>query len=370
MTTRLIQHGPDEHASGVAAFQITGPVVERIGEPELCEIAIVQAGATERHLDPRNPDEPWSTSVYYFWPLRPARKGAAVAFEIDHGVTYHLRASQPYKLRIRPLTGGPEVEEVFTLPANMRRPSTPPKDWVPPRDPRGPVTVAVAPPPPSPPPPPPPAPVPEPAAPAPEPAVVAEVVKEEAPASAPRSSAPEPALPPVTPAPAKSKKLVLIVVLLIAGAAAAYMMFSARDAEPAMTMDTCRKAVQAGLEPTAARAKADALAKKAQLLDCQFLLYKHAGEKGDRDAARMLGGFYDPDTWSKDKSPLPAPNPIEAARWHKQAAEAGDAESQYRYGMLLKLGRTDAPDGPEQAQVWLRKAAESGHPLAKDALAK
>jgi TPR repeat protein len=84
----------------------------------------------------------------------------------------------------------------------------------------------------------------------------------------------------------------------------------------------------------------------------------------------MLGVFYDPDTWSKDKSPLPGPNPVEAARWHKQAADAGDAESLYRYGMLLKMGRTEEPDAPEQAQVYLRKAADAGHPLAKDALAK
>ena len=59
---------------------------------------------------------------------------------------------------------------------------------------------------------------------------------------------------------------------------------------------------------------------------------------------------------------------IEAARWHKQAAEAGDAEAQYRYGMLLKQGRTDAPDGPEQALVWLRKAAKQGHAQANEAL--
>jgi hypothetical protein len=39
-----------------------------------------------------------------------------------------------------------------------------------------------------------------------------------------------------------------------------------------------------------------------------------------------MGIFYDPDTWSKDRSPLPEPNAAEAARWHKQAAEAGDVE--------------------------------------------
>jgi TPR repeat protein len=137
-----------------------------------------------------------------------------------------------------------------------------------------------------------------------------------------------------------------------------------------MTMDSCRRLVGGNPEPAAARVQAEKLAKKNELLDCQFLLFKYAGEKGDNGSARILGTFYDPDTWSKDKSPLPAPNPLEAARWHKQAAEAGDAESQYRYGMLLKLGRTDATDGPEQAQAWLRKAAEQGHKLAKEELAR
>ena len=79
----------------------------------------------------------------------------------------------------------------------------------------------------------------------------------------------------------------------------------------------------------------------------------------------------------------PTRTPPSAATWallvahraHEQEdfdpdAEAGDPESQFRYGMLLKLGRTDAADGPEQAQVWLRKAADAGHAQAKDALAK
>lgn len=137
-----------------------------------------------------------------------------------------------------------------------------------------------------------------------------------------------------------------------------------------MTMDRCRQTINAAPPPADARAQAEALARDNQLLDCQFLLLKYAAEKSDVVAARLLGQFYDPDTWAKDKSPLPAPNPVEAVRWHRQAADAGDAESQYRYGMLLKLGRSEEADGPEKAQVYLQKAAAAGHPLAKEALAK
>ena len=159
-------------------------------------------------------------------------------------------------------------------------------------------------------------------------------------------------------------------VLLVGAAVTAYLLMPRTPAMATLTMDGCRQAIAAGPAASEARSQAEGLAQSGQLLDCQFLLYKYAADKGDSVSARMLGIFYDPDTWSKDKSPLPGPNPVEAARWHKLAADAGDTESMYRYGMLLKLGRTDEPDGPEKAQVYLRKAADAGHPLAKDALAK
>ncbi|HYN58069.1 MAG TPA: tetratricopeptide repeat protein [Rubrivivax sp.] len=359
MSTKLIQRGPDQHESGTAAFHVTGPVVAQLGEPELCEIAIVQAGASERYLDPRDPDEAWKTALYYFWPLQPRREGNGLWFEIDHGVTYHLRATSPYKLRIRSLTdAGAEAEEVFTLPANMRRPSTRPVGWVPPPDPRGPVTV-------SPPAPPPPAPLPPP----PPPPAPAAALPPAAPLPTPPAAEPAPPAPPIK-GTSSRKWLVLGGVLLVGAAAAAYLLMPRPPAVAGLTMDSCRQSITAGPEAGEARSKAEDLAKSGQLLDCQFLLYKYAADKGDSVSARMLGSFYDPDTWSKDKSPLPAPNPVEAARWHKQAADAGDAESLYRYGMLLKMGRTEEPDGPEKAQVYLRRAADAGHPLAKDALAR
>jgi len=366
MPTRLIQL--DQHASGTAAFQVSGPAVAQLNLPDDIEIAIVQPGPTERYLDPRNPEDPWSTSVYRFRPFGPRRQGPALWLEIDYGVTYHLRANQPYKLQIRQ-HGGAEIEEVFTGPAAMRRPSARPSGWTPPPDPKGPVSV---PPVAFEPPPPPASPIV--AAPVPPPADPLPVVE---PLPEP---VPEPAFEPLivetapsAPAPSGRKWLLpLIVLLALAGGVAGYFLVpgGATTSASAETLESVRKYLASNPDPVAARTKADTLAKAGQLLDGQFLLYKYAGEKGDRDAARAMGTFYDPDTWAKDRSPLPAANPIEAARWHKQAAEAGDAEAQYRYGMLLKQGRTDAADGPEQAQVWLRKAAEQGHPGAKEALTK
>ncbi len=359
MPTRLIQI--DQHPPGTAAFQVSGPGVAPLTRPEDLEISIIQPGPTERYLDPRNPDEPWSTSVYRFHPLAPRRQGNALWLEIDYGVSYHLRANQPYKLRLRQAEGV-ELDEVFTVPTTLRRPTSKPTRWVPPAGPRGPLVA-------------PPTGAADPLPPvveaAPAPVVEALPPAEpvfEAPVDPPPVA--PPIEPPPAPAPSGKKWLIPVVVLLaLVGGVAGYFLMPGAPGQ-AMTMDACRRLVASNPEPAAAKGEADKLAKKGALLDCQFLLYRYAAEKGDNGSARVLGTFYDPDTWSKDKSPLPAPNPMEAARWHKQAAEAGDAESEYRYGMLLKLGRTDAADGPEQGLAWLRKAAEQGHALAKEELAR
>jgi len=382
MPTRLVQS--ESHASGTAAFQVNGPGAAQMVQADEVEIAIVQPGPTERYLDPRNPDDPWTTSVYRFRPLAPRREGAALWLEIDYGVTYHLRANQPYKLRLRLRSaggGGGDAEEVFTVPAALRRPAAKPTGWTPPPDPRGPLTAPLtAAEPVRPPPVPPPLPLPT----EPLPQVQAEAAAEVWPPPAPMASEPlfaDPPSPRVDPTPklkplTKLKRKVwllpLLLLLAVGGAAAAYFVLAGggTDSGALASMDACRREVATAPEPAAAREKAAALGQRGKLLDCQFLLYKYAGEKGDTESARTLGTWYDPDTWSKDKSPLPAPNPGEAARWHKQAAEAGDAESQFRYAMLLKLGRTDAADGPEQAQVWLRKSADQGNALAKEELAR
>lgn len=360
MPTRLIQN--DQHPPGTAAFQVSGPGAAQLTRADELEIAIVQPGPTERYLDPCNPDDPWTTSVYRFRPLNPRGQGGALWLEIEYGVTYHLRANQPYKLRLRQ-AGGSEVEEVFTVPAALRRPAARPTGWTPPPDPRGPLLA-----------PPPPPPDPLAAAPVAAAPAYVEPPPEPEPVAPPPGQLIDPVIPaPPPPAPSSGKKWLLPLILLLAlggGVAGYYLVPGGGEPDALKDMDACRRYVAAGPAPAVARAAADGLAKKARLLDCQFLVYKYAGEKGDRDSARVLGVFYDPDTWSKEKSPLPSPNPLEAARWHKQAAEAGDPESQYRYGMLLKLGRTDATDGPEQALAWLRKAAEQGHALAKEELAR
>lgn len=292
------------------------------------------------------------------WPRSARREGGAVWLEIDHGVTFHLKGNANYRLKLRS-GDGPERSSGFFVPASIRRPSSRPIGWAPPGDPKAPAApVALV------------APVGAP--------LGATAVSASGPAPAPAESVTSAGLgaagdavsPPKKGTRNRSLVPAIAAAVLIVGGGAVYLLLGGGigGASPTLTMDSCRQAVTAVPGPAQAREQAETLAKEGKLLDCQLLLYKYAAEKGDILAARRLGSFYDPDTWSKATSPLPAPNPLEAARWHKVAAEAGDAESLYRYGMLLKLGRTDEVDGPEKATAYLQRAQAAGHPMAKAAL--
>ncbi|MFZ3119609.1 MAG: tetratricopeptide repeat protein [Variovorax sp.] len=381
MPTRLIQ--TDQQPSGTASFQVVGPVAAQILEPTDLEISIIQPGSVERFLDPRNPADGWTTMIYRFKPVDARRQGNAVLFDVHFPVVYHLRANTPYKLRIRQLEGM-EWDEVFTCPPAMRRPSVAPTGYTKDED----VALSVVPATPSPAA----APIDSPvhatvASPAstPIPGEQIEGITLRNEPSVEEIVDPEPPFEPKSarpPAPRPKKWLVpLIAVLVLAAAGGAFLAFMGKDDQkpevakeapapaPSATLDSIRKFIATSPDAAPAREQADALAKLGKLLDGQFLLYKYAADKGDRESARIVGGFYDPDTWTKESSPMPAANPVEAARWLKQAAEAGDAEAQYRYAMLLKKGRTDEPDGPEQSVAWLKKAADQGHDAAKKASA-
>ena len=365
MPTRLVQ--TPSHVSGTAALQISGGAVSQFPVAETLELAILQYGTVERYLDPRNPKDPWTTAVYRFRPLQPRREAGAIWLEIDYGVTYHLRANQPYKLLVRDALSGVEIEERFTGPATMRRPSAPPEGWTPPPDPSGPMTA-----------PPPAAHPPAPQVSTPVEQVIGAAPPEDRMAEVPvevstRSETGTGERQADVKRIGKGMWMSLAAVVVALSAGVAWWLLRPPAAGPAIadakptseSLDTVRKFIAGGPDVAAAKAKADEFAKAGLLLDGQFLLYKYAGEKGDAAAAISMGAFYDPDLWSREKSPLPAANPLEAARWYKQAAEAGNAEAQYRYGMALKKGRTDEPNAEDQAVGWLRKSAEQGNALAK-----
>jgi hypothetical protein len=371
MPTRVVQTS-QEHAAGEIDFRIDGPLVKRLGDCDSLELAIVHSSSGNRFLHINSPNEPWKAQSGTFDPEAVRFEGASVMVKVGHRVTFHLKPNVPYRLQLR-LSSGEWVEEFFTVPATVRLLSSPPDGW---REAAPDVNLMQG------------RSLPETSA-----ALTTGAAASTAPS--PDDSAPQalPGIPPTeetiqasgtppaesnfTPAPAQStdadekakgsKGLIAAVGLFIVGLIALASWWFSGQSKPngPATVDACRQELMQSPSAEQARESALALAKASRLLDCQFLLLKYAATKGDAVSARILGTFYDPETWSKSTSPLPEPNAAEAARWHRQAAEAGELDSIYRYAMLLKLGRTEEADAPEKAQTLLKAAADKGHPLAK-----
>ena len=62
-------------------------------------------------------------------------------------------------------------------------------------------------------------------------------------------------------------------------------------------------------------------------------------------------------------------NKTTAAEWFRKAAEAGQPEAQFKYGMCLRDG-SGVPQNLQAAAEWFRKAANAGYPEAAQELAK
>lgn len=80
-------------------------------------------------------------------------------------------------------------------------------------------------------------------------------------------------------------------------------------------------------------------------------IVRPAAEGGDTDSQYVYGLMYaeggSPDHWI-------------AARWYRRAAEKGHAQAQFKLGDLLDRGK-GVPEDPDQAALWYRKAADAGH---------
>ncbi|TAL36536.1 MAG: sel1 repeat family protein [Alphaproteobacteria bacterium] len=79
--------------------------------------------------------------------------------------------------------------------------------------------------------------------------------------------------------------------------------------------------------------------------------YRARAEKGDLAAQMALGGYY-------SNPALGAENTEEAIKWWGLAAERGNAEAQYRLGILYSYGGQNGKK--TESQKWLRMAAEQG----------
>ncbi len=117
--------------------------------------------------------------------------------------------------------------------------------------------------------------------------------------------------------------------------------------------------------PTAAEAT---LYEEAGHPDLALLLYRHAARRGDPQASAAIGRMYDPDGFDPKKSAFAVPDADQAASYYEPAAEAGDAEAQFRLGRLLLSGRTAGEGDAERGVVWLRRAADQGYAEARAAL--
>ena len=102
--------------------------------------------------------------------------------------------------------------------------------------------------------------------------------------------------------------------------------------------------------------------------DFAMLVYQHGSRQGSAEASLTLGRMYDPDTWSKQTSPMERPDAETAAYWYEPAARAGNVEAQRRLGKIL----ISLPQGgiqKDKGKEWLTKAAEAGDAEAKTLLA-
>ncbi|MBN2751701.1 MAG: sel1 repeat family protein [Rhodospirillaceae bacterium] len=114
---------------------------------------------------------------------------------------------------------------------------------------------------------------------------------------------------------------------------------------------------------SAATAKADELAAQKKL-DFAMLIYQYASRLGSVEAALALGHVYDPDTWSKETSPMERPDAETAAYWYEPAARAGNVEAQRRLGKIL-LALPQGGIQKDKGKDWLGKAAAAGDAEAK-----
>jgi len=86
-------------------------------------------------------------------------------------------------------------------------------------------------------------------------------------------------------------------------------------------------------------------------------LWIRAGNKGVLEAQAGLAQFYaSGGEWTR------------AVKWWRKAARQGDAESQYRLGLMYRAGKGGLKPNRRNARAWWRKAAAQGHLQAKQAL--
>ena len=90
----------------------------------------------------------------------------------------------------------------------------------------------------------------------------------------------------------------------------------------------------------------------SQLEDAHLLLF-YAARLGHAPSARVLASMYDPNHHSNLTSIMDKPDPAQAYKWYKIAADAGDGEARARLSVLRSLVEQNARKGNDQAKLLL-----------------
>lgn len=153
----------------------------------------------------------------------------------------------------------------------------------------------------------------------------------------PETSAERPDQPAVTAKPAPRGRVVEAPQAGRPGDEARALIASLRKQDPAG--DALEEAVQGAKRMLQDGRRADA-----------HLLYLFAARQGHGQAAFTLAEIYDPLYFEKDKSLLGAPDPLQAAKWYRVAAEKGEKRAAKRHKALRR---------------WLEELASAGDPEAQ-----
>ncbi len=95
--------------------------------------------------------------------------------------------------------------------------------------------------------------------------------------------------------------------------------------------------------------RGDEFARQGRLTDA-YLLYLFAARQGYAPAAFTLGSLSDPNHHSPKISPLDKPDPVQAFKWYRLAADKGHIQAKDRLLRLREWVEAQARAGDRQAQ--------------------
>ncbi len=147
-----------------------------------------------------------------------------------------------------------------------------------------------------------------------------------------------PAVPAPTPSPAAPD----------AAAAEAAAATPAAEGEVARRFIAAQRATAAPDLPST-YTEAERLRAAGSLADA-WLIHFYAARLGYAPSALVLGTLSDPNYRDAGRDTLESPDPLQALKWYRQAADAGDTEAQRRLQNLRSRIESDAADGDAEAQ--------------------